>query len=215
MRINKECFMPVNLLNEKDLNNYLADIVYHGQEMEVFKSGDFKSTAFVEQNKDAIVRSMLMQWCKHRLRQHLTEDIPEHRHFLSTVTADEPNLPAWAERCLAEKKPIYRFEGNMISERMTGQIALVRDYLYAKAESYVNKTLARVKDTNAKGQEEVTPKLRIDYLKTQDAYENFEKTLSDARKWHEITTEKKELRKRNEQMYQASLAGTKKVMNLS
>lgn len=207
--------MPVNLLNEKDLNNYLADIVYHGQEMEVFKSGNFKSTAFVEQNKDAIVRSMLMQWCKHRLRLHLTEDIPEHRYFLSTVTADEPNLPAWAERCLAEKNPIYRFEGNMISERLTGQIALVRDYLYAKAESYVNKTLARVKDTNAKGQGEVTPKLRIDYLKTQDAYENFEKTLSDARKWHEITTEKTELRKRNEQMYQASLAGTKKVMNLS
>jgi len=64
--------MPVNLLNEKDLNNYLADIVYHGQEMEAFKSGDFKSTAFVEQNKDAIVRSMLLQWCKHRLRSHLS-----------------------------------------------------------------------------------------------------------------------------------------------
>lgn len=33
--------MPVNLLNEKDLNNYLTDIVYHGQNTEVFKSGDF------------------------------------------------------------------------------------------------------------------------------------------------------------------------------
>ena len=47
--------MPVNLINEKALNEYLSDIVYHGQEMETFTQGEFKSTAYVEQNKDAIV----------------------------------------------------------------------------------------------------------------------------------------------------------------
>ena len=204
--------MPVNLLNEKDLNNYLADIVYHGQEMETFKSGDFKSTAFVEQNKDAIVRSMLLQWCKHRLRSHLSEDLLEHKDFLTVVKADEPDLPAWAERCLKEGKSVHRFEANKIPAQLTESIAMIRDYLYSAAESYVNKTLARVKDTNTKGKEEVSPKLRIDYLKTQEAYDTFAKTLAEAQKWHDIMVSKAELRKHNEAMYQASLAGTQSVM---
>ena len=207
--------MPVNLLNEKDLNNYLADIVYHGQEMETFKSGDFKSTAFVEQNKDAIVRSMLLQWCKHRLRSHLAEDLPEHREFLTPVTSDEPNLPAWAERCLAENKPIHRFKAEKIPPHLTETIGMIRDYLYSAAENYVNKTLARVKDTKAKGKEEIAPKLRIDYLKTQEAYDTFAKTLSEAQKWHDIMAQKAELRQRDEQMYKASLAGTERVMKLT
>ena len=160
--------MPVNLINERDLNNYLADIVYHGQEMETFKSGDFKSTAFVEQNKDAIVRSMLLQWCKHRLRSHLSEDLPEHKDFLAPIKAYEPDLPAWAERCLKEGKPIHRFDADKIPARLNENIGMIRDYLYSAAESYVNKTLARVKDTNAKGKEQISPKLRIDYLKTQE-----------------------------------------------
>ena len=204
--------MPVNLINEKDLNNYLTDIVYHGQEMETFKSGDFKSTAFVEQNKDAIVRSMLLQWCKHRLRSHLAEDLPEHHDFLAPIKAYEPDLPAWAERCLAQGNPIHRFEADKIPAELTENIGMIRDYLYSAAESYVNKTLARVKDTNAKGKEQISPKLRIDYLKTQEAYDTFAKTLAEAEKWHDIMAQKAELRKRNEEMYQASLAGTHSVM---
>ncbi len=204
--------MPVNLINEKDLNNYLADIVYHGQEMETFKSGDFKSTAFVEQNKDAIVRSMLLQWCKHRLRSHLAEDLPEHQDFLAPIKADEPDLPAWAERCLAQGNPIHRFEADKIPATLTENVSKIRDYLYSAAESYVNKTLARVKDTNAKGKEQISPKLRIDYLKTQEIYDTFAKTLVEAEKWHNIIAQKAELRKRNEEMYQASLAGTHSVM---
>ena len=207
--------MPVNLINERDLNNYLADIVYHGQEMETFKSGDFKSTAFVEQNKDAIVRSMLLQWCKHRLRSHLSEDLPEHKDFLTAVKADEPDLPVWAERCLKEGKPIHRFDADKIPATLTENVSKIRDYLYSAAESYVNKTLARVKDTNAKGKEQISPKLRIDYLKTQEAYETFAKTLAEAQKWHDIMAQKVEFRKRNEEMYQASLAGMQSVMKLA
>ncbi|MBQ7660025.1 MAG: PcfJ domain-containing protein [Alphaproteobacteria bacterium] len=204
--------MLVNLLNEKDLNDYLADIVYHGQDMEVFKSGDFKSPGFVEQNKDAIVRSMLMQWCKHRLHSYLAKDLPEHKEFLKLVTVDEPSLPAWAERCLSQGNTVHRFEADKIPATLTENISKIRDYLYSVAESYVNKTLARVKDTNAKSKEQISPKLRIDYLKTQEAYDTFTKTLEEAEKWHNIMAQKTELRKRNEKMYQASLAGTHNVM---
>ena len=208
--------MPVNLLNEKDLNNYLSDIVYHGDKMETFKSGDFKSTAFVEQNKDAIVRSMLLQWCKHRLRAYLAEDLPEHKAFLTEITKAEPDLPSWAEHCLAEGKPIHRFNADLIPASLTENITTIRDYLYSAAESYINKTLARIKDTNAKekDKEKASPKLRIDYLKTHDSYDTFEKTLNEAKKWHEIMAEKATLKKRNEKMYQASLSGTKEIMKL-
>ena len=158
--------MPVNLLNERDLNNYLVDVVYHGREAEVFNSGSFKSTAFVEQNKDAIVRSILLQWCKHRLRAHLAKDLPEHKMFLMQLKSGETNLPDWAIKCLAEGKPVHRFAAERIPSHLTEQIAMICDYLYSAADSYVNKTLARAKDSNNKGKEEILPKLRIDYLKT-------------------------------------------------
>lgn len=207
--------MPVNLINEQDLNNYLTDIVYRGQKMEVFKSGEFKSTAFVEQNKDAIVRSILLQWFKHRLRSYFAEDLSEHRDFLTPVKVDEPNLPTWAKRCMTENRPIHRFETEKIPPHLTEHIGMIRDYLYATAESYVNKTLARVKDTNAKGKEVITPKLRIDYLKTQDSYNTFDKTLAEAEKWHSIMAEKAQHQKRNEKLYQKSLTGTQNILKLA
>ena len=70
--------MPVNLLNERDLNNYLTDVVYMGQETPTYKSGDFKSIDYVRQNKDGIAKAILAQYIKHRLRSHLVdkEDVP-------------------------------------------------------------------------------------------------------------------------------------------
>ena len=65
--------MPVNLLNEKDLNNYLTDVVYQGQETPLYTSGDFKSIDYVRQNKDGIAKAILAQYIKHRLRLHLMD----------------------------------------------------------------------------------------------------------------------------------------------
>lgn len=98
--------MPVNLINEKALNEYLSDVVYHGQQMDSFSKGEFNSPEYVAQNKDAIVRSMVMQWMKHRLRSYLTEDNAEKGDFLQIVRKEEENLPAWVERCMAEGKTV-------------------------------------------------------------------------------------------------------------
>lgn len=200
--------MPISLINEKDLNQYLTDIVYHGQEMEVFTKGEFHSHGYVRQNKDAIVRSMLLQWCKHRLRSHLMEDLPEHQQFLTPVRADEPELPEWAERCLAENKPIYRFEIDKIPAKLTENIGKIRDYLYSAAESYVNKTLERTEQSDSR------PRLRIDYLKSSNEWDTFSKTLHMAEKWHELMAKKAEHKEHNSEMYKASLSGTVSVMKL-
>ncbi len=198
--------MPVNLLNEKDLNNYLADTVYHGEEIQTFKSGNFKSVDYVKQNKDAIVRSMMYQWFKHRMRSHLVEK--ENAEFLTPVKMSE-DLPNWAKDGLSKGENIYNFDATKVPQKLTGEIEKVRDFLYGAAESYVNKTLARAEDSKQ------DPKLRIDYLKTTNEYDSFEKALEAANKWHEILANKAENKKRDEELYKKSLEGTKSVMKLA
>ncbi|MBR2274146.1 MAG: PcfJ domain-containing protein [Alphaproteobacteria bacterium] len=200
--------MPVNLINEKALNEYLSDVVYHGQQMDSFSKGEFNSPEYVVQNKDAIVRSMVMQWMKHRLRSYLTEDNTEKGDFLQIVRKEEENLPAWAERCMAEGKTVHRFVADKIPANLTENISKVRDYLYSAAESYVNKTIARAKETEQK------PRLRIDYLKASNEWDSFAKTLHSAEKWHELMAKKAEQKAHDEKMYKESLAGTQRVMKL-
>ncbi len=201
--------MPVNLLNERVLNEYLTDIVYQGQEMKTFTKGEFNSPDYVRLNKDAIVRSMLLQWMKSRLRSYLSEETAETRDFLLPVGKDEENIPSWAERCIAQGQVVHRFDVAKIPAELTGKVEEIRDYLYSAADSYVTKTLARAEEKKTK------PRLRIDYLKTSNEWDSFEKTLHLAQKWHELMAKKAEHIKHNEEMYQASLKGTEPVMKLS
>ena len=161
--------MPVNLLNEKDLNNYLTDIVYMGEEAPSFTSGDFKSIDYVRQNKDAIVKAMLAQYMKHRLRAHLVdkEDVP----FLSEVERS-PDLPGWAERALNEGRKVFKFNAQDMTPQMREDITMVRDFLYAAADSYVDKALATAEETKH------DPTLKLEYLKTIGEYDTFEKNSS-------------------------------------
>ena len=79
--------MPVDLTNEKDLNAYLTDLVYQGEEEpSVYKDGNFKSIDYVRQNKDGIVKGMLNQYVKHRLRSFLTD---KEEPFLEEVKTSE------------------------------------------------------------------------------------------------------------------------------
>ena len=198
--------MPVNLINEKALNEYLSYIVYHGQELETFAKGEFNSPAYVRQNKDAIVRTMVMQWMKHRLRSYLTEERVETKDFLQPIKQDEENLPGWAEKCLAEGKPVHRFVADKIPAKLNEEISSIGDYLYSAADSYVTKTLDKAEETEGK------PRLRIDYLKTSNEWDSYEKALHAARKWHELLAKKAAQKKHDEEIHRKSLAGTKSVM---
>ncbi len=200
---------PVNLLNEKALNQFLTDEVYHGQEMEVFTKGEFQSTVFVKDHKDEIVRSIVLQWFKHRMRTHLSTLSESSRDYLIPVRAEEENLPGWAQQNLAEGKAVYRFDGDKMPEKLKDQISEVRDFLYAMAESYVNKTLIKAEETDK------SPRLRLDYLKTTNDYTDFDKVYNMAQKWHKLLLEKSEQQQRNEEMYKKSLRGTKPVMRLA
>ena len=70
---------PVNLLNEKDLNQFIADIIYFGEKPDSFETAELRDLSYVKEHKDAVIRAMVYQWFKTRLRSFLTTDTKQNR----------------------------------------------------------------------------------------------------------------------------------------
>ena len=191
--------MSVNLINEKDLNAYLTDIIYRGQKMETFTAGNFQSEGFVRAHKDAIIRSMLTQWMKTRMRAYLSSN--EKVPYLKPVSYSE-TLPAWAKNCLAEGKSIFTFSAKNFPAQLQNKIIQTSDFLYNVAENYVNKVLAQAKNKGT------PPKLRIDCLKTNNEYDSFEKAFNAAQKWHEVMAYKAGKQKKDDILRRKAEKGT-------
>lgn len=203
--------MSINLLNEKALNDYLIELVW-GHNMPSILDGksqaNFKDIKYIESNKDTIVRSILTQYMKHRIRAYLTER--EEYPFLIPLKM-RSGLPDWAVRALRNGQKVYEFDSGKMTEQLRHDLTTIRDFLYSAAESYVDKAVIAAKESK-KGNKE--PKVRLDYLKTSNEYDTFEKTLSAAEKWHEHMVELSAKKAKNEKMYKESLSGTKFIMDL-
>lgn len=202
--------MPINLFNERALNDYLTDVIYQGQEVPHFftdgnASANFKSPDYVEQHKDAIVKAILSQYIKHRMRAFLTDKADEP--FLVPLQKRE-GLPQWAMNALANNKPVFEFDSSKMTNKMSADIITVRDFLYSAAESYIDKSLAQAKDSKK------DVKISLDYLKTNNEYDTFEKVLSVAEKWHAVMTENAEKKAKDKELYEKSLKGGEFVMDL-
>lgn len=206
--------MAVNLLNDKELNNYLINLVWGERGIPTILDGksqeNLKDTKYIEQNKDTIVRSILTQYMKHRIRAYLTES--EEYPFLTPVSM-RSDLPDWAIKALSNNQKIYEFNADNMTENMRHDLTTIRDFLYSAAESYVDKTVIAIKE-NAQKDKKKLPKVRLDYLKTSNEYDTFNKTLIAANKWHQNMAELATKKAKNEQMYKASLSGTKFIMDL-
>ncbi len=206
--------MSVNLLNDKELNDYLIDLVWGEHGMPIILDGQSQENMmdanYIEQNKDTIVRSILTQYMKHRIRAYLTES--EDYPFLTPVSK-RADLPDWATRALDAGQKVYSFDEAKMTGQMRHDLTTIRDFLYSAAESYVDKTVIAIKENIQKDKKKL-PKVRLDYLKTSNEYSTFEKTLAQAEKWHERMAELAAKKEKNEQMYKASLAGTQFIMDL-
>ena len=207
--------MSVNVLNRKNVNDYLTDIVYRGHKRENIRPEDFKNVNFIQEHKDAVICSMVMQWCKDRFNLYLTGCSPENSGYLVYVNAQEPDLPKWAENAFTNNEKICRFEANSVSPDINRSMSLICEYLYVVAQKYVDKNLRRIANINPKAQNAAPIRLHIDFLKSYEVYNTLENTLIEARKWQKIMHEKTLLQNRNKKMYQASLNGTKRVMKLT
>ena len=206
--------MAVNLLNDKALNDYLIDLVWNGHGVPKILDGksqqNLRDVKYLEENKDIVVRSILTQYVKHRMRNFLTKD--ERYSFLVSVS-NRDGLPDWSTKVLARGEKIYEFDATKMTEQMRHDLTTIRDFLYSAAESYVDKTVIAIKESAQKDKTKL-PKVRLDYLKTSNEYDTFEKTLSAAEKWHERMAELSAKKAKTEKMYKESLVGTKFIMDL-
>lgn len=206
--------MPVNLLNESDLNKYLTSVVYTSNEEVPHWVSDKSSQSqenlqnpdWVKEHKDEVVKAILLQYFKKRIREYFmkNEDVP----YLESVKLNEENLPEWCQKALSENRSVFKFDEKRITSDLKEKIITIRDYLYAMADKYVVDTAGLAKKT------EKISKIHLNFLKTSNQYATFENVLSAAELWHEkLAISSKKVRK-NEEFYKKSLEGTKFIMEL-
>ena len=206
--------MPVNLLNESDLNKYLTSVVYTNNEEVPHWVSDKSSQSqenlqnpdWVKEHKDEVVKAILLQYFKKRIREYFmkSEDVP----YLESVKSNEKDLPEWCQKALSENKSVFKFDEKRITSDLKEKIMTIRDYLYAMADKYVVDTAGLAKKT------EKISKIHLNFLKTSNQYATFENVLSAAELWHEkLAISSKKVRK-DEEFYKKSLEGTKFIMEL-
>ena len=200
--------MALNLLNDKQLNDYLTDITYQGESVPKQQNfrGEFESADYVYQHRDEIVKGILNQYIKLRLREYMLNYQDEPAFVL--VDKNRTDLPGWTAQTFARGEDIYEFDGQKISDKLREEIITVRDYLYDMAAQYVDKVIETARETEKK------PKIRYDYLKTSNEFNTFEKALNAAKRWHENMATELAKRNRGKELLKKSLVGVKHIMDL-
>ena len=195
--------MPVNIKNEKALNDYIARLVYHGGEPDTFSKTELKDADFITQEKDKIIRAMTYQWMKTNVRNYLTDkqDAP----FLERIEHLEDDItpPKWLKDCLAAGKPVYIFDQSKVPDSFHADLQNITDYLYTVGDNYIGKVL-----------EHESPNINLGALKDRPEHKSFVLTLKQADKWHERIAAEAAERKVDEAEKQALLERTDFIMDL-
>jgi len=200
--------MAIDLIDESKLTAYITDLVYQGTKVPIEQhvNGEFESPDYVEQNRDTIIKGILKQYIRRRLRDYITAIENEPAFVL--VDRNNPNLPGWVETVFAKGKKVYDFDATKMSDKLREEIITVRDYLYEIAGQYVDKVIETARETKKK------PKIRYDYLKTSNEYATFEMALNAARDWHEHLSENLAKLNKSKEMLKKSLVGVVHVIYL-
>ena len=200
--------MALNLLNDLELNEFLTDISYQGRPVPKQQGihGEFESADYVLSHTDEIARGILNQYIKHRVREYILRQGNEPAFV--PVDANKTDLPDWAKDVLSHGDAVYEFDGARMSDKLKDEITTVRDYLYDIATTYVDKVGTTAKNTKRK------PKIRYDFLKTNNEYQTFEMALVAAHVWHEKIAAGLEQRLKSKKILEKSLQGAEFVMEL-
>ena len=200
--------MAIDLIDESKLTRYITDLVYQGtpQPIEQHLNGEFESPDYVSQNRDTIIKGIVKQYIRRRLRDYMVAIENEPAFVL--VNRNNPNLPGWVETVFAKGKKVYDFDATKMSDKLCEEIITVRDYLYEIAGQYVDKIAETARRTKKK------PKIRYDYLKTSNEYATFEMALNAARDWHEHLSENLAKLNKSKDVLKKSLVGAVYVMDL-
>ena len=187
---------PVNLLNEKELNQFIADIIYFGEKPDSFDTSDFRDISFVKNNKDKISKAMVYQWVKTRMRKFLKEETPENKAFLiplnpqshkyqewlNQYTADGKE-PEWLHLCFEQGKMVYVFNSSQMPVERVDEIEFIRNFLYHEAQKKIEKAIATANDSTEGKSSKGGFRLRLDELKTDNKYKEYAQVLRMAKIW--------------------------------
>lgn len=205
--------MPINLLNEGDLNKYLTSIVFQNGEVPhwVTESSEesqknLQTPDWVNNHKTEVCNAILLQYFKKRIRSYLTKD--EEQQFLTSVEAKTKNLPYWCIKALNEGKKVFEFDEKNVPYELKEKLTIIRDYLYDNTHKYVLNIINLAKETDK------TSKIRLDYLKSSNEFADFDDVLTYATLWHEKLEKNTNKVHKDEVFYKKSLEGTEFIMNL-
>ena len=200
--------MALNLLNDKSFNDYLTDITYageHAPKQQNFR-GEFESPDYVYQHRDEIVKGILNQYIKLRVRDYILN--LEHEPAFIPVDENRTDLPSWTGAVFNKGGKLYEFDGTKMSDKLRTDIITVRDYLYDVAGMYVDKVIETAKQTKRK------PRIRYDYLKTSNEFATFDMALDAAHQWHEHMAEELARQNKRQELLKKSLVGVQHIMDL-
>ena len=200
--------MAFNLINDKMFNDYLTDITYAGESVPRQQNfrGEFESPDYVYQHRDEIIRGILNQYIKLRVRNYVLS-LKNEPAFIP-VDKNRTDLPSWTEVIFNRGENVYEFDGTKMSAKLREDIITVRDYLYDTAGLYVDEVKETASQTKRK------PRIRYDYLKTNNKFKTFEMALTAARLWHEHMTEESAKRNKTKELLKKSLVGVQHIMDL-
>ncbi len=118
------------------------------------------------------------------------------------------DLPNWAKDKIANGGKVYDFHPDKISALLKDKITSAKDYLYESAQIYIDKIIITSRET------EKDPKVKLEYLKTNNEIDTFEKAVALADKWHKAMLENLAKTKKTKDLYEKSLKGSKEIMKL-
>lgn len=168
--------MNINLLSEKELNNFIAQTVYG--DIPIAKvpnlQGIYESVDFVNTHKRSIILGIVNKWIKLRIRQNVA--LLETETAFVKVDKNRTDLPNWCNDIFNKGFDIYDFVPDKVSGQLRSDIITVRDYLYNVVEQYIDSVLEKSVQTNS------LPQINYAWLTNNNEYESFESVLKNARK---------------------------------
>ena len=188
---------PVNLLNEKDLNQFIADIIYFGEKPDSFETAELRDLSYVKEHKDAVIRAMVYQWFKTRLRSFLTTDTKQNRAFLVPLNpwsasyhkileqyTPDGQEPLWLRACYEQGRTVYVFNQEKMPSGIKDEITNLRDFLYDDASKKVERAITVAEESQQGKKQKGGFRLRLDALKTDNKYKEYEQAKKASEIWH-------------------------------
>ena len=151
----------------------------------------------MKEHKDVVIRAMVYQWVKTRLRRFLTINTKQNRAFLEPLNpwntsyhkileqyTPDGHEPLWLRACYEQGRKVYVFHQEKIPSEIKDEIANLRDFLYDDAGKKVERAITVAEESQQGKKQKGGFRLRLDALKTDNKYKEYEQAKKASEIWH-------------------------------